>query len=499
MAATFWNAFGTPTSAAARLLAADAGTRVRFVPAAGFSGSLDPGITFRAWDRTSGSQGGVADVSDNGGATAFSTAVETASLEVAPVFEPPVLAGIEGVALAYLENEPATAVTAMLTVSDADSPDLAGAAVQITGNYQDGEDLLSFVNTAGITGNWTASTGTLTLSGTDTVANYQAALRAVKYRNTSENPSAAPRTVTFRVNDGSLDSDPVTRDIAVTPVNDPPVIVAPPPLTGEVNTDLQVTGVTVGDVDAGAGNLQLQVAVQHGVVLVPTDVVGGVPASGIANNGTSSLQMIGTLAQLNATLGAGPVYRPPQDFLGTDTLELTADDMGSTGIPGPQDTTVTVDLYIGDVPSGTIYGQKFVDADGDGRRDAAEPGWDGVTVQLLNATSGQVLQTAVTASVELDGQPGIDPLTERGLYTFADVWPGTYRVHELTPADSTQTAPLSGNYVVTVASGESVGIWPAASGRAERPESELAGPGGRRQSAVLWHGVGGRSTWTLTA
>ena len=92
----------------------------------------------------------------------------------------------------------------------------------------------------------------------------------------------------------------------------------------------------------------------------------------------------------------------------------------------------------------------------------AEPGWDGVTVQLLNATSqGQVLQTAVTASVELDGQPGIDPLTERGLYTFADVWPGTYRVHELTPADSTQTAPLSGDYVVTVASGESVGIWPA--------------------------------------
>ena len=50
-------------------------------------------------------------------------------------------------------TRPATAVTAMLTVSDADSPDLAGTAVQITGNYQDGEDLLSFVNTAGITGN----------------------------------------------------------------------------------------------------------------------------------------------------------------------------------------------------------------------------------------------------------------------------------------------------------------------------------------------------------
>ena len=99
------------------------------------------------------------------------------------------LAGIEAAALAYTENDPATAITSTITASDVDNANLAGATVQITGNYQSGQDVLSFADTATITGTWNAATGTLTLSGSDTVANYQAALRAVKYQNTSDNPS----------------------------------------------------------------------------------------------------------------------------------------------------------------------------------------------------------------------------------------------------------------------------------------------------------------------
>jgi len=44
----------------------------------------------------------------------------------------------------------------------------------------------------------------------------------VRYSNTSENPSALTRTVSFRVNDGAALSNSVTRDITVTPVNDAP-------------------------------------------------------------------------------------------------------------------------------------------------------------------------------------------------------------------------------------------------------------------------------------
>jgi hypothetical protein len=53
----------------------------------------------------------------------------------------------------------------------------------------------------------------MTLTGNDTVANYQKALRAVKYQNTAANPSKATRTVTFQVSDGQKPSKSLSRKI----------------------------------------------------------------------------------------------------------------------------------------------------------------------------------------------------------------------------------------------------------------------------------------------
>ena len=80
-----WSNFGSPTSASARLLNADADNRVRFVPDANWHGSVDDGITFRGWDRTSGFSGFTANTTSNGGSTAFSTATASASIVVNPV------------------------------------------------------------------------------------------------------------------------------------------------------------------------------------------------------------------------------------------------------------------------------------------------------------------------------------------------------------------------------------------------------------------------------
>ena len=106
-----------------------------------------------------------------------------------------------------------------MATSDPNSTTLAGATVQITGNYQAGEDLLSFVNTANITGIWNAATGTLTLSGSDTLADYQAALQSVTYEDTSANPNTATRTVSFQASDGQSESNVASRQIAVSPVD----------------------------------------------------------------------------------------------------------------------------------------------------------------------------------------------------------------------------------------------------------------------------------------
>ncbi|MDH5470240.1 MAG: Ig-like domain-containing protein, partial [Gammaproteobacteria bacterium] len=57
-----WYAFGAVDSTSARLLAADANTSVRFVPDAGWNGTVTNGLTFHAWDQTSGTAGGTADL-----------------------------------------------------------------------------------------------------------------------------------------------------------------------------------------------------------------------------------------------------------------------------------------------------------------------------------------------------------------------------------------------------------------------------------------------------
>src|SRR6185295_11222073 len=74
---------------------------------------------------------------------------------------------------------------------------------------------------------YNSGSGVLTLSGSATLANYQAALQSVTYFNSSDNPNPATRTISFRVNDGSGSnnlSNIATRDISIAAVNDAPVL-----------------------------------------------------------------------------------------------------------------------------------------------------------------------------------------------------------------------------------------------------------------------------------
>jgi Ca2+-binding RTX toxin-like protein len=62
---------------------------------------------------------------------------------------------------------------------------------------------LSATATGNITVAYNAATKTLTLNGTDTIANYEQVLKSVKYTNTKANPNLTPRQIEFVVNDGA--------------------------------------------------------------------------------------------------------------------------------------------------------------------------------------------------------------------------------------------------------------------------------------------------------
>ena len=131
--------------------------------------------------------------------------------------------------LAYTENQAPTAINPGLVLTDPDSPNLVGATIAITANFHSDQDSLGFIDQNGISGNWDAVAGILTLSGVASVADYQTALQSVTYFNSSDAPSADIRTVGFSADDGSSQNHASNVDnatITVTPVNDPPVVSA---------------------------------------------------------------------------------------------------------------------------------------------------------------------------------------------------------------------------------------------------------------------------------
>ena len=128
---------------------------------------------------------------------------------------PPALANIETTPLIYNEGANPTPITSALTVANPSGTTLSGATVQIVTGFKTGQDVLGFTNQNGITSTG-GTNGTLTLSGTASVAAYQAALRSVTYSNSNlTTATGGTRLVQFVVSSGSSTSNPQTRSIQV--------------------------------------------------------------------------------------------------------------------------------------------------------------------------------------------------------------------------------------------------------------------------------------------
>ena len=137
--------------------------------------------------------------------------------------EAPVIASVEMNNLDYTEGDSPTSVTSSLTVTDNDNTILEGATVTISSNFVSSEDLLDFTPVGNISGSFNAITGVLTLSGTDSPANYQTALRSVTYQNSNTvNPSTALRTIDFEVEDWDDVSNTASRNVNIISVNNTP-------------------------------------------------------------------------------------------------------------------------------------------------------------------------------------------------------------------------------------------------------------------------------------
>ncbi|MFN0217174.1 MAG: tandem-95 repeat protein, partial [Hyphomicrobium sp.] len=222
----------------------------------------------------------------------------------------------------YTENGSAVSIADTdSSVFDSDNTNMTAANVVLS-NPQTGDRLLVGGSSApsGTIGSisWTRTDSSVSFSGAATAAQYAAAIESVQFENTTDTPSATPRTINVTVSDGISTSNAAVATINVDRLPD------------LVN-------------DAASGNEDTAIS---GNVLTNDDV-GDTPITSVTVvTGPAN----GTLTSFNTTTGAF-IYTPNANYNGTDTFTYRVTD--ADGDISTATVTITVSA-INDAPVNTL-------------------------------------------------------------------------------------------------------------------------------------------------
>jgi hypothetical protein len=107
----------------------------------------------------------------------------TFTINVSAVDDPPVLDGNDTSPVYYAKTSPPTQLFPDFTLTDVDGGIISGLKIYFSSGHHNDQDNLQYSTMNGISGSFNKSTGMLTLGGAATAANYQQAVRSIKYFN----------------------------------------------------------------------------------------------------------------------------------------------------------------------------------------------------------------------------------------------------------------------------------------------------------------------------
>lgn len=205
--------------------------------------------------------------------------------------------------------------------------------------------LLRFVPAA----DWSGTPGSLSVHAVDSSA-------AISFTN-----GATRQTfdTTTDGGDSAVSAGSVNLNTQVTAVNDDPTASNVPTadlnILEEASTNVDLSGMTIADIDAGGSNVTLKVVASSGTLTATSG--GNVTAGG---SGTGTLTLTGTLTDLNTYISnsAAITYQGATNVSGTESLSLYLNDNGNTGAGGGTDVAIgsglTVNITaVNDAPYGT--------------------------------------------------------------------------------------------------------------------------------------------------
>ncbi|UKJ76692.1 DUF4347 domain-containing protein [Azospirillum brasilense] len=339
-----WTDIPTGSSNGAALLLAGS-DRVRFVPSgSGFPNTDTGGLTFKAWDLTSGTAGGTADTSTD----AYSTGSATVTITVDAV---PTLTATGGSKTFGVGVDASTSLFSGVAASTVEAGQSFRGAVFTVSGVVDATEVLTIGGTdvaltngatatltglgvaggnASVTVSVVGGVATVTVSGLErSDAQMNALLGGVTYKNTSATATLGNRTVAIA---GLTDSGGATGSATISGVsavvNVADVTAPAVPVVTSAALSNSATPTLAGTAEAGS---------------TVTVTVGGATYSTTATGGTWSIN----LATATPTAGALSL-----NANGTNPVSVTATDASNnTSTPGMQ--TLTVDTTAPTAPSVT--------------------------------------------------------------------------------------------------------------------------------------------------
>ncbi|MFN2134995.1 MAG: hypothetical protein ACK2UK_03520 [Candidatus Promineifilaceae bacterium] len=165
-----------------------------------------------------------------------------------------------GYAVTFVENDPPLSITSTSLVISGENDNLASATVVLTGNPDGSLETLKVSDDDLAQTNITKriryqnNALKLELNGVDSVENYELILRGMTYFNESDAPNTTDRLATFVVSDGASSSEPAVSKIAISAVNDAPILDNSGDMRLEtiLEDDLVQIGTPVADIIASA-------------------------------------------------------------------------------------------------------------------------------------------------------------------------------------------------------------------------------------------------------
>jgi len=256
---------------------------------------------------------------------------------------------------------------------------------------------------------------TVNLSGNEPdLADWQAAIQAIQFRNNSENPSTVDRVIQITVNDGFLNSNVATTTVNVISVND-----APNAATDNVVTN--ITGQIVvpewmmlrNDSDAEGSPLTVTGATENdaGFSIVYSPATRGVTATRTDTDNTKDFTYTVTDGALSDTADVDITWDTAGTLSGTNGADIILGDAQSSTIDGNGGN----DLIIGGAGNDSIDGDTGDDEIhwnvGDGR-DFVNGGANTDTIVINGSSANEAFVVYSRAAALANGIGGLNAATE---------------------------------------------------------------------------------------